>query len=167
MIMEKRPEDLAGLDTAGARDYIFQYSVTLKLTEKKIAELEAEWEKWNSRTALARSMGTELVHEAERQAETLAGRLAVLRGEAAELRSQIAKMQEQLPHIAAGRRNIDTDLLQQELLMAAGHLPGDEEKAETDRVFREIEKNSSADSALEELKAKLTGNNQNNTGESK
>jgi hypothetical protein len=43
--------------------------------------------------------------------------------------------------------------------MAAGYLPGEEEKAKTERDFREIEKNSSADAALEALKAKMGGNN--------
>jgi hypothetical protein len=42
--------------------------------------------------------------------------------------------------------------------MAAGYLPGDEEKAETERRFRDIEKTSAADAAFEELKEKMAKN---------
>jgi hypothetical protein len=42
--------------------------------------------------------------------------------------------------------------------MAAGYLPGDEGRAETERRFRDIEKNSVAGAALEELKDKMAKN---------
>ncbi|MDR2257855.1 MAG: chromosome partitioning protein, partial [Treponema sp.] len=80
---------------------------------------------------------------------------ARLEGEAAELKGQIERMRKQLPLLAARERSVDPDLLEQELLMAAGYLPGDEEKAETERRFREIEKTSAADAALGELKEKM------------
>ena len=67
-------------------------------------------------------------------------------------------MRRQIPLLAARERSIDPDLLEQELLMAAGRLPGDEEKAQTEGRFRELEKNIAADTALEELKEKMAQN---------
>jgi hypothetical protein len=61
--------------------------------------------------------------------------------------------------LAARQRSIDPDLLEQELLIAAGYLPGEEEKAQNDRLFSEMEKNAAADAALSELKVKMAGKN--------
>ena len=75
--------------------------------------------------------------------------------EADELRSGVERMRRQLPGLEARRRTIDPDLLEQELLIAAGRMPGDEGAAETERRLAELEKSSGADAALEELKAKM------------
>jgi phage shock protein A len=157
--MEKRPEDLSGMDAAGAREYILNFITTLKLAEKKIRELDEDMVKWNSRIDLARSQGKDdLAAEAEQAAGQIKGQRAQLAEEAAALKSQIEEMRKQIPALAARERSIDPDLLEQELLMAAGYLPGDEEKAETERRFRDIEKSSAADAALEELKEKMAKN---------
>ena len=64
-------------------------------------------------------------------------------------------MRRQIPLLAARERSIDPDLLEQELLMTLGNMPGDEEKVRAERQFREMEKAQSADAALDELKAKM------------
>jgi phage shock protein A len=157
--MEKQPEDLSGMDTAGTRDYILNFITTLKLTEKKSRELDEDLAKWNSRADLARSQGKhDLVAEAERTAGQIKERQAQLAEEVAELKGQIEEMRKQIPTLAARERSIDPDLLEQELLIAAGYLPGDEKKAETERRFRDIEKNNAADAALEKLKEKMAKN---------
>jgi phage shock protein A len=157
--MEKRPEDLCGMDAASAHAYILNFITTLKLTEKKIRELDEDLARWNSRIALAHSQGKDdLAAEAEQTTGQIKGRQAQMAEEAAELKSQIEKMRKQIPALAARERSIDPDLLEQELLMAAGRLPDDGEKAQTERQFREIEKNSAADAALEELKKKMAKN---------
>jgi phage shock protein A len=158
--MEKQPEDLSGMDAAGAREYILDFITTLKLTEKKIRELDEDLAKWKSRIDLARSQGKDdLAAEAEQAAGQIRGQQVQLAEEAAELKEQIKKMREQIPALAARERSVDPDLLEQELLMAAGYLPGDEEKAETERRVRDIEKNSAADAALEKLKENMAKNN--------
>jgi phage shock protein A len=152
----ERPEDLSGMNAAAAREYIFNFITTLKLTEKQIRELDDDLAAWNSRIDLARSRREEeLAAAAEAEVRRIAERRAALAAEAAELKGQIETMRKQIPALAARERSIDPDLLEQELLMAAGYLPGDEEKAATERRFRDIEKNAAAESALEALKEKM------------
>jgi phage shock protein A len=154
--MEKRPEDLTGMDVGAAKEYIFHYITTLKLTEKKIQDLEAELSRWNSRIELAKSKGAaDLAVEAVGEAEKIKAQQVILTGEAAELKAQIEEMRKQLPGLAARERNIDPDLLEQELLIALGRMPGEEKQAETDRLFQQMEKDSAAEAALEALKTKM------------
>ena len=88
--MEKRPEDLSGMDAAAVREYILNFITTLKLTEKKIRELDEELALWNSRISAARCQGRDdLAAEAEQRAGQIKERQAQLTGEAAELSSQI------------------------------------------------------------------------------
>jgi chromosome segregation ATPase len=154
--MEQKPDDLTGMDVAGAKEYIIHYSTALKLTEKKGEALDQELAKWNARIALARSKGAaDLANAAEQEAEKIKVQQAALSAEIAELKAQIERMRKQLPGLAARTRSIDPDLLEQELIMAAGYLPGEEEKAGADRHFRDMEKDANA--ALEVLKAKMNG----------
>jgi phage shock protein A len=142
-----------------AREYIFHHITALKLTEKELEEAENARAKWEKRVELARSKGDEtLALGAEGEAEKAGGRIDTLRGEIGELRGQIETMRRQLPGLAARERRIDPDLLEQELLMALGHLPGDEEKAGTEGAFKDLEQNSAAETALEALKAKMGRN---------
>jgi len=64
-------------------------------------------------------------------------------------------MRRQLPGLAARERSIDPDLLEQELLMALGQTG---EEAGTERAFQKLEKEKSADEALDALKARMKGN---------
>ncbi|MDR1899803.1 MAG: chromosome partitioning protein [Treponema sp.] len=154
--MEKEPWDISGMDAAGAKEYIFHHITALKLTDKKIQELDGELAKWRDRTERARSKGVAgLAEEAEKQVETIREKRSVLTEESAGLREQIKKMRAQIPALAARERSVDPDLLEQELLMAAGYNPGEEAAAETDRQFRDLEKESGAEAALEALKARM------------
>ena len=146
-------ENLAGMSAAAAKEFILAYIATLKLTEKEIQSLEAEKAKWKSRVELARSHSRgDLLAEAEKEAERAESRLAVLREEERDLKERITAMQRQLPGLAARERSIDPDLLEQDLLMAAGLT---QEQARTERAFRKLEKECEADAALEALKAKM------------
>jgi len=150
--------NLSGMNPADAKEYIFNFISTLKLTEKQIQNLEDEISKWQSRIDLAASKcNHELAQEAEKEKSRLLEKQVRLKTEAENLKQQIEEMRLQLPLLASRERSIDSDLLEQELLMAAGHLPGEEEKVRTERQFKEMEKMQSADNALEELKAKMRG----------
>ena len=156
MLNNQDPVNLTGMKAAEAKEYIHAFIATLKLTEKQIYTLEDEAAKWKGRIELARSKGMEeLVAEAEREAEKINAKLSGLREEELSLKERIDVMRRQLPGLAARERSIDPDLLEQELLMALGKT---EEETKTDRAFRELEKNSAADTALEALKAKLKEN---------
>ena len=64
-------------------------------------------------------------------------------------------MRAQIPALAARERNVDPDLLEQELLIAAGYNPWDEGVAGADRQFRDLEKEDGAEEALRALKAMM------------
>jgi phage shock protein A len=149
-------DSLFGMDAAAAREYITGFISALKLTEKKLLELGEERKKWEDRAVLARSRGAgELAGEAEKEAGKVREREAALEGERGELEAQIARMKAQLPGLAARQRTVDPDLLEQELLMAAGYAPGDEEKAGTERALEKLGNEARADAALEALKARM------------
>jgi phage shock protein A len=152
--MEQRIDDLRGMTPADAKEYIFHFIATLKLTEKNRAGLEAEQEKWRKREELARNKGAEdLAVEARRETERIQGKLESLSAEEAELKAQIETMRKQLPALAARERSIDPDLLEQELNIALGRdlAAGNPAGEALDRQFE----NMSADAALEALKAKM------------
>ena len=149
-------DDLSGMNPADAKAYIAGFISTLKLTEKEIVNLEVEWSQWNFRAELAAAKGRDdLALEAGKEAERIKSKQARLLAETQELKSQIERMRRQLPLLAAKERGIDPDLLEQELLIAAGHMPGDEDKVRAERMLNDIEKEAAAEAALDELKAKL------------
>jgi phage shock protein A len=149
-------ESFDGLDAAGAKEYIFACLGTLKLTEKKIHALDEEINKWSSRIELAKTGNrADLAAEAEKETERIRKQKQELSAEAEILKGQIEELRKKLPLIAARERSIDPDLLEQELLMAAGRLPGEEGKAQAERLFEGLEKENAADAALAELKAKM------------
>ena len=144
------------MDVSGAKEYLFGLISTLKLTEKSIQDLDVDLDKWNSRVELSRLKGhPDLALEAEKEVELLKSKRQQLTLETNELRSQIEEMRQQLPLLAARERSIDPDLLEQELLITAGYLPGEEENVRKNRLFDKMEKDAAADAALSELKAKM------------
>ncbi|MDR2053769.1 MAG: chromosome partitioning protein [Treponema sp.] len=152
--MEQRIDDLRGMNPADAKEYIFHFIATLKLTEKNRAGLEAELEKWRGRVDLARGKGAEdLAAEARRETERIQGKLDSLAAEEAALKTQIETMRRQLPALAARERSIDPDLLEQELNIALGKDLADSGPAgpALERQFESM----NADAALEALKAKM------------
>ncbi len=156
--MEQRPDDLTGMDTAAAKEYILAHIASLKLTERKIAELDAELATWKRRIDLAQSKGAvDLVDAAQGEMNRLQAERDRIAAEAGELDGQIQRMRTQLPGLEARKRTIDPDLLEQELLMAAGHMPGDEDKVAVERNLAALEKSAAADNALAALKSKLSG----------
>jgi len=152
--------NLSGMNPAEAKQYILNFISTLKLTEKQIQNLDDEIGKWQMRIELANSkLQRELAQEAEQELNRLMEKQSALKAEAGLLKQQIEEMRRQIPLLAARERSIDPDLLEQELLIAAGYLPGDEEKARNERLFRDMEKSQAADAALRELKAKMEQGN--------
>jgi phage shock protein A len=153
---ETRIDSLNGLDSAAAKEYILGLSSTLKLTEKEIQKLGEEVSRWEGRVKLAQEKGRDdLFQEATKEGLRVKNRKAELENEAAELKANIESLKAQLLILPAKERSIDPDLLEQGLLILAGRMPGDEKEAERDRNFEKLEKEASADAALEELKAKM------------
>jgi phage shock protein A len=149
-------DNLFGMSAADAKEYVAAHISTLRVTEKQAAVQRAEEAKWKSRVDLAVHAGkTDLAEAAKAQADAAASKAAALEAEAAELKTLIEKMKRQRPGVAARERSVDPDLLEQELLMATGHDPGEEKEAATERDFAALEKDAAAESALTALKQKL------------
>ena len=160
--MENFPAEHSGvnpnyeIDISNAKEIIFGYISTLKLTEKQLHGLEPELVKWKTRAELAKSKGyPELALEAEKEIEQIKNKQQRLVIEISELKSKIEEMLRKLPILALNERSIDPDLLIQELLITAGYLPGEEKEACNNRLFYEMEKEVAAEVALSELKAKM------------
>jgi phage shock protein A len=152
----EQPLSINGMDLSSAKEYIYGFISTLKLTEKQIQNLDIELDKWNSRIELAKSkMHPDLVLEAEKEVEMIKNKRQQLTVESKELKFQIEEMQRQLPLLAAHERSIDPDMLEQELLITAGYLPGEEESVRKNRLFNKMEKDAAAEAALSQLKAKM------------
>jgi phage shock protein A len=169
--MEKRDDDLSGMNTMEAKEYILHHITSLKLIRKEMEELEGKWSKWNVRTEFAYSRGeTGLAMEAKREAEKTRALQTKLSGESEELKNAIDRMLQQLPGIIeqeAGSREetdpgtVDPVLLEQELLMASGYLPGDEKNAAVDRAMRKFEADNIVEIEFAKLKAKMEKKNEN------
>lgn len=144
------------MTTADAKDYILQHLATLKLTDRRVAELDADLDKWKSRLALAQEKGLEdLAAAARKELDARRAERDRIAAEAEDLRGQIERMRRQLPTLGSRERSVDPDLLEQELLMAAGALPGDDDKVQVERDLRKLEKTQAAESDLAALKTKL------------
>ena len=106
--------NLSGMNPAEAKEYIFNFIATLKLTEKQIQNTGEEMEKWQSRIELAKSKGQDdLALEAQKELGRITEKKQQLTAEAEGLKSQIDEMRRQLPLLAAKERSIDPDLLEQ------------------------------------------------------
>ncbi|MCL2479291.1 MAG: chromosome partitioning protein [Treponema sp.] len=149
-------DSLDGLDTSAAKEYILGVLSTLKLTEKEIQALAEEEAKWDRRAALAMDQGmADLQQEAEKERDRIGERRAGLENEAADLEATVKKLKAQLLVLPAKERSVDPDLLEQELLILTGRMPGEEKEAARDRAFDKLEKEASADAALEALKSRM------------
>ncbi len=148
--------DLTGLTENQAKDFLISHVAALKLSENALAEVEAELEKWRKRSRLALDAGqSELIAAAEREVITLSVKRDKLAQETEELRATVNELRRKLPGVAARQRSVDPDLLEQEILMAAGHLPGDEDVVKTNNDLATLERAANAESALAALKAKM------------
>ena len=147
--------DIGGLNAQAAKEYLHGLLSTLKLTERQLQDINSEMTKWSSRIRLAAEKGeAKLAEDAEKELKALEAKWQRLALEADELKGQVEEARKQLPLLAARERSIDPDLLAQELLLACGRLPGDEEKQCVELRLREIEKEAAAEAELSQLKAR-------------
>jgi phage shock protein A len=134
--------------------YIADLLTSLKLIERQREESATAMAVWENRIRLAQSKNNEaLATAAQREADAVKTKIAGLDAEIADLKAEIDNAKRESPTAASQKRSIDTDLLQQELLIAAGRLPGDEDKAAVEQEFNNLENNPS--DALAQLKAKM------------
>lgn len=137
------------------REYLLGLLTQAKLNRKELSALETDRATWRHRVELAAKAGDSALEMAargelsavEQKYDSLLAETEGFEEEAATLRS--------LPVIAASERSIDPDILEQELLMAAGREPGSADELATEQKFAELEKDSAADAALARLKASM------------
>jgi hypothetical protein len=142
-----------GISAEDAKEYLFRHIAALKIAEKAREETAGEYQKWLKRAELAESRAAaDLIEAARGETVRLQARYDTLNVEITELEELIAALRRQLPGLAARERNIDPDLLEQELRIVLGEDPGEGPTAATlDRRFEEM----NADAALEALKRKM------------
>jgi hypothetical protein len=163
LLFEEENGDLSEMDTATAKEYILHYITALKLTQKKLDEHEQELSKWNLRIKFAHSKGEgKLALEAEKEADKIKSRQIELFGEAEKLQILIKKMLRQLPDITRLEQTKifeetaqALDMSEQELLIAAGRLPGDEKEDNIAKTIQKLENDIIAENELAILKAKM------------
>ena len=102
---------------------------------------------------IQRTAALEMAARTEHQAAQ--DKLAKILAETESLEAEARALHKKLPVIAASERSIDPDLLEEELLIVSGREPGSGDDLATERKFAELEKKSSADDALERLKASM------------
>ena len=145
-------DEFAGMDAEARKAYLLQLAAALKLTEKDCQSCREAYALWLKRVELAQTRGAgELEQEARGEALRLKARLETLEGEIQELRERIGRLRRRLTEPPAWNRRVDTDLLEQELAMLLGTLPGEAASYKTARKFEELE----TDQALEALKRKM------------
>lgn len=143
-----------GMDAAGAKEYMYQSAVALKLTEKKLEAVEGELSKWKGRVERSRSRGeAALAGEAEAEVRKFEAEREALAGEIRDLTGEMEGLRRRIPGLAARERSVDPDILEQELLLALGKTGG--EDAEGARKTEGELKQLHADAALEALKEKM------------
>jgi hypothetical protein len=155
--LSPRPDNLVGMDAAGAQEYIYQYAVTLNLTKQKLRTVEGELAKWKGRLELSGSRGEEVLsREAEKEVRRCEAERDTLAGEIRDLTGELERLRRSVPGLAARERTVDPDILEQELLLAAGNIPGEDAAGgrKTDGELKQLR----ADAALEALKEKMRQN---------
>lgn len=150
--------NLRGLTYEAAAAVALEYATALKKTEQALAAAREEERLWKRRAALALEKGmSELVAPAEAKAAEASAKVGQLDAERAELAAKVTRMKEQLPLLRLGANSVDADLLLSELTIAAGGIPGEEEKSSAAlKLDRELG-SAGADAALDELKRKMSG----------
>ncbi|MDR1127007.1 MAG: chromosome partitioning protein [Treponema sp.] len=144
------------INTSDTKAYIAGVLTTLKLTEKQREELASALAMWESRIGLARASNKEaLALAAQQEADTLRAKIAGLDAEIASLKAEVDEAKRGLLTVASQKRSIDMDILQQELLIAAGRLPGDEDQVVIEQDLSDLASKASASEALAQLKAKM------------
>jgi phage shock protein A len=152
--MEQSPDNIRGMPVKQAKEYILSFIATQKLNEKKLLVLKNEQEKWENRIQLAQNSGADnLTAQATAACQDIENQIRSLEAENAALKAQIKSMVGQLPGLAARERSIDPDLLEQELLLAAGFTPG--KPLSEEQNFAALEQEQAVESALLELKQKM------------
>ncbi|MDR0410569.1 MAG: chromosome partitioning protein [Treponema sp.] len=144
------------MNTSEAKGYVADVLTSLKLMEKQREELASKAAVWESRIKLAQSKGEEaLMIAAQREADAIKAKIEGLDAEIAVSNAEISSIKQGLSATVSRERSIDTDILQQELLIAAGHLPGDEDKVVAEQGLSNMENEASASAALAQLKVKM------------
>ncbi len=143
------------------REYLFSLLTQIKLDAKDLAAREAELKTWQQRMALAQNAGdVQLEAQVQEKIDALQQKIQVLREQAINLKKEAEQLRRDVPLAQASERSVDTDLLEQEILMSAGHSPDSDalEKIQLDKKLEELERAARIDADLQALKETLAQN---------
>lgn len=152
--------DIDFMDPAAAREYVLDFIITLKRTQKDRAVAEEELVQWERRVKLADSRGEPILkRSAEARVAELKARCRQLLNEEGQLRVKVDVLKEKLRALSIrSSLNVDADALLAQLSMLVGGSPGAQPRA--GGSVEEQLKAEEAAQALEELKRKMRGEGQ-------
>jgi phage shock protein A len=139
--------DIDSLDFPAAREYVLNFIISLKRTQKDRAMAEEELEQWERRVKLAASRGEPILkRSAEQRVTELKSRRGELLEEESRLRVKVDVLKEKLRALAVrSSLSVDADALLAQLSMVAGSRD----------PLKEQLAGEEATQALEELKRKM------------
>lgn len=114
--------DIDSLDFPAAREYVLNYIIGLKRTQKDRAMAEEELAQWERRVKLAAARGEPILkRSAEQRVAELKSRRQRLREEEGQLQVKVDVLKEKLRAVALrSSLSVDTDALLAQLSMVAG-----------------------------------------------
>lgn len=150
------PSSTGPRSAAAEREYLLGLLTQAKLNRKELAALDTERATWRRRIELAAKAGDSALEMAARsELSAIDQKHDSLLAETEGFEAEASTLRKKLPIIAASERSVDPDLLEQELLMAAGREPGSSDELATEQKFADLEKDSAANDALARLKASM------------
>jgi len=157
--------DLSGLDLAGAKAYLLEFSTAAKMARKELEAAEADVALWRKRVELAESKGlSDLATAANAKLGEVEARRISAVAEIEDLESKVGRIRDMLPTVAAKERSVDVDRLLAELQLMTGQLlgPAGEGAPGLESAMTKLESEAaageasvSADAGLAALKEKM------------
>jgi hypothetical protein len=149
--------DIDFMDPAAAREYVLNYIISLKRTQKDRAVAEEELEQWQRRVRLADSRGEPILKKsAESQVAELSSRRQRLLDEERQLKAKVDVLKEKLRSLSIrSSLSVDTETLLAQLSVLVGEpAPSGGPAGGGDTLSHRL-KEEEATQALEELKRKM------------
>ncbi len=135
--------NFTGMDPKSAREYLYNYLVSLKREERAMEELSRELEKWKSRVELAVSKGDEeLAGKARERVVEIEERLSRMKADTEEMRLKASVMKDNLRMLYHNTEpSVDAEKLLAEMELIVGKkdsLSDEIKKMEADDILKKL-----------------------------
>lgn len=139
------------MDAAAAREYVLQFTASLRGTSGKVRELAQEHARWEQRVKLAVEGGREdLAATARERLADIQRRIGVLGEEERDLEAQLSTLRDQLRRL---QHRVDSTIDADQLLAELDAIVG--ERDQLAERFEEMRQTEDSEQALEALKDRM------------